>query len=471
MKNNKSNNIELLLVKNGMDKEDLSYSANIDIDKLELYLNGEFGNIDDFLNIKQALNCGLRDIVNTKDYFKWQYETNLNNSMFFTKDDIDVSFVMRLCNFIGSYYEFFRHNNYDINIKKYGNVENHWNFITAILDRIRDSAAYIKFYNPKHYKGSKIAFGFYDLIGHVYNLNSYINDFHDYFNIKYKKILSDDHLFFSQLIGRDGSDDDFIKYLRALVYSNHSISTIAHKFYIEKGDIHISPFALWENKKINDKLYDVNVLLRTNTKSIYDFYISTSEVYKFIQCKLYSLIFVLEALENKSEDRINELRKTKIKTLDEFSSLSNYINYLKDEHDIRIGNNVTEIYEFYAKLFDNEWPLKDGFYDFVQDYKKEIEEEIHKRAKYLSSLLEEDYNKRFEDLYIIHSKFIEDHKLGYETSHLTFNYDVFYSQSSRINAYQIIKTIDNNNHNYYGYTDEELFIIVCSLLYKVSKLN
>ena len=175
MKNNKSNNIELLLVKNGMDKEDLSYSANIDIDKLELYLNGEFGNIDDFLNIKQALNCGLRDIVNTKDYFKWQYETNLNNSMFFTKDDIDVSFVMRLCNFIGSYYEFFRHNNYDINIKKYGNVENHWNFITAILDRIRDSAAYIKFYNPKHYKGSKIAFGFYDLIGHVYNLNSYIN--------------------------------------------------------------------------------------------------------------------------------------------------------------------------------------------------------------------------------------------------------------------------------------------------------
>ena len=45
MKNNKSNNIELLLVKNGMDKEDLSYSANIDIDKLELYLNGEFEDI------------------------------------------------------------------------------------------------------------------------------------------------------------------------------------------------------------------------------------------------------------------------------------------------------------------------------------------------------------------------------------------------------------------------------------------
>ncbi len=472
MKNDKSKNIKLFLDNIVKDKANLSYSTNIDINKLERYLNGEFGEINDFLNLKQSLDCSLKDIVNTKDYFKWLYDTNLNNSMFFTKENLDVSFVVRLCNSIGSYYEFFRHNNHAINVRRYGNVENHWNFITAILDRIRDSSAYIKYYDPRHYKDSKIAFGFYDLIGHVYNLNSYINDLHDYFKLKYKNILSADHLFFSQMIGENGSDDDFIKYLRALVYSNHSVSTSAHRFYIQKGDIHISPFSLWENREVNDKTYDVNVLLRTNTKSIYDFFISTSEVYKFIQYKLYSLIFILEALENKYEDRINELRNTKMKTLDEFSGLSKYIDYLKHEHDNRIGNNVTEIYEFYSKLFDKKWSTKDYFFDYVRDFKVEVEEEIHKRAKYLSTIMEENYNRRFEDLYIMYSSFIEKHNLGYETSHLYFNEDVFHSHSSRLNAHKIIKTIDqNNNNNYYEYTDEELLIIVCSLLYKVSKID
>lgn len=464
IKNSKAKVITEKLSKNNASIIVLEEYTLLDIKRIKSYLVGDFGPLEDFILISEFFNCNLTDIIDTKKYYEWYYRQYLEGFNEFKNSDLKIDFALKLCNKIGFHYHYFKNNNFKINERKYGNVENHWNFITTILDRIRDSSEYIKYYDVKHYKQSKIAFGFYDLINHVYNLSSFINDLNSYLKVNNEKYkIKEGHLIFSNPKNLNGNDDSYMSYLRSLVSSNHSISTSKHRNYIEKKDTHFSPFSYWENNRMDDNYYDVTIILRTNSESIWNYYASTSEIYKYIQLKLLSIIFILEELYFKKNERLKLSKNTKIKDESDFNNMVDYINYLNKEHDFRIGNDYQETYNFYSKYISFEWN-HEKYKDIIIDYQKEMSNEIKNRGKYIQSLDESDYNSRFEELLLPISNFIHDNNLGYELSHINISFNDQMDDSSRINSKLILSKMDIDI-DLNELTDDEIIMILNSMLY------
>lgn len=466
--NNKKVNIKYIMQEKNIEINDLSRFSNIGIDKLRLYLNGEFGDLNDFLDLSTTLDCDISKILDTNNYIKWIYETRVKETDKFDRHILDVTFVERICNLFGSYYHYFQNNEKILNNKKYGDNPDHWNFFTAILDRIRDTSYYLKHFDPKQFNHGKIALAFYDLLGHVYNLSSYINDLLNYFNIPISS--KNKHVIFTSARSSTGNDDKYIRYLRALVSSNHSIATSQHSDYIIKGDTHYSPFASWDSRVIDGVPYDINVLIRNNSKTLYDYYISTTEIYKYIQMKLYSLLLVLEALELEVIKKKHSFSNIKLINKDIFNEFYEYIEYLNKEHKIRIGNFSPETYEFYSLLFQIKTNQNSLYIKDINDYKEKVKDEVIKRSVFIQTLDDNDYNYMFDDLYMMHSNYINENNLGYELGHISFrSNNNGYEISSRINSKIILKKIFNNTDNFDSYDDDELLVILNAALYKVSK--
>ncbi len=468
--NNKKVNIKNIMQEKNIGINDLSRFSNIRIDKLQLYLNGEFGDLNDFLDLSSALGCDISKILDTDNYIKWIFETRVKEKNNFDRHSLDVTFVDKTCNILANYYHYFKYSEKKLSKSTYGEYPDHWNLFTAILDRIRDSSYYIKKANPHEIKRGLIALSFYDLLGHVYNLSSYINDLLNYFNVPIPS--NDKHVIFTSTRSLTGNDDKYIKYLRSLVSSNHSIATSKHSDYIDKGDTHYSPFASWDSRVIDGVSYDINVVIRNNSETLYDYYISTTEIYKFIQMKLYSLLLVLEALELQVIKKRHCFSAIKLKNEDDFNEFYKYIEYLNNEHQIRIGNERPETYEFYSLLFKTKLNDDSFYHKDINIYKEVVKTEIKKRSIYLQTLKIEDYNELFDHLYIMYSDYINDNDLGYEIGHVSYLTDnVGSSIASRINAVTILNKIYNNKNKYEEYNNEELLIILNAALYKVSNIN
>lgn len=466
-KNKKSQNIKNIMNKNYSSIQELSRFSSIETEQLQLYINGYFGILNDYLDLSLVLECDINDILDTDNYIKWVYETQVKEQKMFDRYSLDISFVEKICNSFANYYHYFKNSEKNLDKRKYGTNPDHWNFFTATLDRIRSTSYYLKYFDPKQFNHGKIALAFYDLLGHVYNLSSYTNELLKYFNITVP--FSDKHVVFTSTRSLTGNDDKYISYLRALVSSNHSIATSQHKDYIGKNDTHNSPFASWDSHSINGVPYDINILIRTNSKSIYDYYISTTELYKYIQMKLYSLVLVLEKLEIEVQNNKNKCASEILKKEEEFDEFYQYVEYLNSEHEIRICNQRPETYEFYTLLFNMKINEECIYINDINAYKQKVKDEIINRSNFIETLDYSNYNHIFDELYMMYSNFINENDLGYELSHISFNTNnIGYSSSSRINSKIILNKIYNDEVDFDVYTDDELLVILNAALYKVS---
>lgn len=231
-------------------------------------------------------------------------------------------------------------------------IENSWNSICSIMDRIDDLVYYLNQKELNNGTWNRCAFDFFEFIQQAGVLISCIDDAFKIYNVKQK---NHNVIFKSKKINpkiqtsKDDCelDDDYFQYIRSLS-SVHPSSTDRHRVF-QEADFEVSPYVIWGGGIISltDAKGDLIIVTYNNetedfltNKSIY-----ISEIFNYIKYKYYSLNYLSKEISNLYNKVISNLRNQKIKKASDFKRYISYLNNLKKEAEERNPDMEYEIQE------------------------------------------------------------------------------------------------------------------------------
>ena len=279
-------------------------------------------------------------------------------------------------------------------------ANNVWNQICAMMDRIEQTIRHINLLDLYLRDHSSLAYGFLDVLNNVSNLVEYIRIIHIYFPTKkYDELCRSNEIF--KQVGKSGLGNDilYLKYLRSLS-APHALNT--SKFSdLYQNTQEYCPLVLWDNKKLEDGR-TTNIVFHVyqdDGSSSKKIYIHTNQIYAIAEKMVQSLTYVFEEIHIKAEEYYTRLSSIKLKRIDEFDSISAYIDYICFEYSNRLSNNYEEIFEYYSNLFTYDFSQLSSLIN-VEKYKEAVLKSILEFADYLETLNEKKESFYFTDLYI-----------------------------------------------------------------------
>ena len=235
--------------------------------------------------------------------------------------------------------------------KKNSKVYPVWNRTCALLDRIEDIVAHINGIVVQKDPYERTAFSFLDLLNHSAVLVDCVYEIARIFEID-----TTDYEQSTEIFRENGTDKKYFEYLRSLC-SLHPIETSHHREF-QTGDFECCPFVGW-NDPFFDSPGDLTAHIYTDRHK--DHYktqpIFLCEVLDYIR-KMYTAIDsrIIPGIRSYQESIRNRHRATLLKTADDFTTFVDYLDYLGDEGEKRIGCDreyyINEAIRFFEVEFD-----------------------------------------------------------------------------------------------------------------------
>lgn len=222
--------------------------------------------------------------------------------------------------------------------KRINRLENSWNSICSIMDRIDDLVIYLnqKILNDGTWK--RCAFDFFEFIEQAGVLVSCIDDAFAIYNIQFPlhNIIFKSKKLNPNTITTKNScelDDSYFMYIRSLS-SVHPSDTSHHKEF-QEADFEVSPYVVWNKGVFTLNNPNADLVLVSYNNETSDFLtnkgIIIKEIFNYIKYKYYSLNHLSKEIAKYYENIIATFRNSKIKKPSDFCDYSLYLNNLKDE--------------------------------------------------------------------------------------------------------------------------------------------
>ena len=251
------------------------------------------------------------------------------------KINLNPNVATHFRNTINEYVDLSMKHEYMHNNKK---IENSWNSICSIMDRIDDLVIYLNQKILNDGTWNRCAFDFFEFIEQAGVLVSCIDDAFKIYNVSFKKHNT---IFKSKKINPKIKtkkndcelDDSYFMYIRSLS-SVHPSDTSHHREF-QEADFEVSPYVMWNGGIIALNNYGVDLVIVSYNNETFEFLtnkgIIINEVFNYIKYKYYSLIQLYKEITKYYENIIATFRSSKIKKPLDFCDYSSYLNNLKDE--------------------------------------------------------------------------------------------------------------------------------------------
>lgn len=233
-----------------------------------------------------------------------------------------------------------------------------WDRICAIMDRIEDTLDYINLIELGNCCSSRSAFDFYDFINNAYVVIDGIKIIGQIFALDNTKInsIEKSQEAFGDVMEAGGTDGQFFNYIRSLC-AVHPFNTTRHPVYMKDSVLHCCPFVVWSHIGIG-AIYsdnrDLSVHIYTSKSNDYPptipLYISQFK--RYINKWIDLIPEVILAINNHNDSVYEEFRKSSLKELADFSTETEYICYLKQEHNRRFGDSMEYIFDKIALILE-----------------------------------------------------------------------------------------------------------------------
>lgn len=231
-----------------------------------------------------------------------------------------------------------------------------WNRICAILDRLEDTINYLNSIELGHCQIKRSAFDFYDFINNACIIVDCIEimSFHIFKldDEELKSIKSSNDVFGCKM-DIDATDYKFFKYIRTLC-SIHPISTSGLRHpYLKDSKFHVCPFVTWDTT-IGNNTGDLTAMIYTSNNQDSDILLPLyiNEFENYINKWINLIPKIINVIYENSNMRYDKLKNEKMKDKSEFTTIVEYIQYLKDECNKRYSSYQDYIFERYIKIFN-----------------------------------------------------------------------------------------------------------------------
>lgn len=358
-------------------------------------------------------------------------------------------------------------NTYFSKLKNTKEANNVWNQISAMMDRIEQTIWHINLLDLHLRDHTQLAYGFIDVLNHVNNLTEYINIIHLYFPTeKYEVFIKSYEVFNQPGKSGKGSDLKYLKYLRSLS-APHALNTSNYKSLYQDSQEYC-PFILWESRLHGNgvKTDIVFHVYKDDGESSKDIYLNSRKIYEFAERMIKSLTFVFDEIHIKAEEYFSSLSKLPLKNVREFSSKSEYINYVNTEYTNRLTNDYEEIFDYYTKLFEYDFSHLQS-HPLIDRYKQGVWDSIISFSEFLQTLQETKNTMRFTDLYVPYPKGKKLIKYGYHLQKINQLVEDIYFDSTHAKhlIYEMREFYDQFLNIDEAISNFELFTLVSTALY------
>lgn len=217
-------------------------------------------------------------------------------------------------------------------------LENSWNSICSIMDRIDDLVIYLNQKILNDGTWNRCAFDFFEFIEQAGVLINCIDDAFRIHNVTFKKHNT---IFKSKKINPKIKikkndcelDDSYFMYIRSL--STVHPSDTSHHREFQEADFEVSPYVVWNGGIFALNNHGVDLVLVSYNNETSEFLINKGiiikEIFNYIKYKYYSLNHLSKEITKYYEKIIATYRHLKIKKPSDFNNYSLYLNNLKDE--------------------------------------------------------------------------------------------------------------------------------------------
>lgn len=233
-----------------------------------------------------------------------------------------------------------------------------WDRICAIMDRLEDTISHIN--NLELGKiNNRSAFDFYEFINCAYVIIDCIKTMGRIFGIDPKLIedIEKSRDVFGDKYSPDGTDGLFFEYIRSLCVV-HPLFTNRQKVYLSQAKFHCCPFVVW-NKFLSMSEYqnsDLTAWVYTSKSGYSTFRIPlyVEQFEKYLEKWISFIPKVIEAKNNYADIIYEKFRNSPLKQIDEFSEVTEYLMYLKDEFCRRFGDDQEYVFDDFIRVFSIE---------------------------------------------------------------------------------------------------------------------
>lgn len=222
--------------------------------------------------------------------------------------------------------------------KRINKLENSWNSICSIMDRIDDLVIYLNQKTLNDGTWKRCAFDFFEFIEQAGVLIGCIEDAFKIYNMSFK---NHNTIFRSKKINPNiitkkdvcKLDDSYFMYIRSL--STVHPSDTSHHREFQEADFEVSPYVVWNEGIFTLNNHGVDLVLVSYNNETSEFLINKGiiikEIFNYIKYKYYSLNHLSKEITKYYESIIATYRHSKIKKLSDFNNYSLYLNNLKAE--------------------------------------------------------------------------------------------------------------------------------------------
>ena len=267
-----------------------------------------------------------------------------------------------------------------------------WEKICAIMDRLDDTVFYLNSLEIKKEHNRTAIFDFYNFMNHAASLIDCIRYLAEIYDFDLT-VENQSTCFFNQLgnTGK-GTDKDYFEYLRSLC-SVHPIQTDRHPEYKDPNTkIECSPYVRWNEDFLSvPKECDLLAIVYTDNPNEFAKHIGIklSEIFSYVEYRYNLLQKIIPHIDAYYKNIKTDFTKIPLKPLSEFDSFPEYIEYLKNEFDLRVSTDWDGTFDFYKLTMETHFdhPQNQKLLEIYQNSVKYAFTFLH---KYLQELPEDD---------------------------------------------------------------------------------
>ena len=265
------------------------------------------------------------------------------------KIDLNSDVATHFRNTINEYINLSMKHEYKHRNKK---LENSWNSICSIMDRIDDLVYYLNQKELNNGLWKNCAFDFFEFIEQAGVLVSCIDDAFAIYNVQFPHhnvIFKSKKLNPNVTITKNTYelDDSYFMYIRSLS-SVHPSDTSHHKEF-QEANFEVSPYVVWNKGVLTLNNPNADLVLVSYNNETSDFLtnkgVIIDEIFNYIKYKYYSLNYLSKKIAIHYKQIIANFRLSKIKKSPEFGDYVKYLNNLKEEALKRNPDMECEIQE------------------------------------------------------------------------------------------------------------------------------